>query len=212
MALTTYTELKAAVADWLHRTDLTSQVVDFITLAESEINTELRLRLMETDETLTLLNGGTTVALPARFSEPILLEIVYTGRDNRRLSYLTPQQMAIQTATSGEPTYYTINGDNIEFPFPSDQDYTLRFRMLADFDIASTSTNDLLDKYPGIYLYGSLLQAAPYMVNDARIQTWAAMYSNLVKKVNKAEGRTRTLTTLHSDLPSTGSRSNILRG
>ena len=37
MALTTYTELKAAIADWLNRSDLTSQIPDFITLAEAEM-------------------------------------------------------------------------------------------------------------------------------------------------------------------------------
>ena len=33
MALTTYTELKASVADWLNRTDLTNVIPDFISLA-----------------------------------------------------------------------------------------------------------------------------------------------------------------------------------
>ena len=213
MALTTYTELKASVADYLHRANLTAQVVDFITLAESEINTDMRLRLMEVDEPLTLAAAATTVALPARYSEPIRLDIVIAGQDNRTLHYLTPQQMTIEATTGSacEPDFWTIYGANLQFPAPADQAYTLLFRMMKDFDIASTSTNALLTKYPGVYLYGALLQAAPYMANDKRIPTWARMYSNLVAKANKKEARTRTLTTLRTEL--SGHRStNIYRG
>lgn len=214
MTLSTYTELQASVADFLHRTNLTAQVVDFIALAESEINTDMRLRLMESDETLTLASGATTVALPARYSEPIRLDIVIAGQDNRELKYLTPQQMVIEATTGSacEPDFWTINGANLQFPAPADRAYSLLFRMLKDFDIASTSTNALLTKYPGIYLYGALLQAAPYMVNDQRIPTWATMYSNLVAKANKKEARTRVLTTLRTELPGTGRRTNIYRG
>ena len=44
MALSTYTELKASVADWLNRTDLTSVIPDFIALAEAQIERTLRTR------------------------------------------------------------------------------------------------------------------------------------------------------------------------
>lgn len=214
MSFGTYTDLMAEIADYLHRTDLTAKIPGFITLAESEINTDMRMRLMESDQSLTLASGARTVALPARYSEPIRLDLVITGRTNETLRYLSPQQMLIE-ATAGtacEPQFWTINGANIEFPAPADQAYTLLFRMLADFDIATTSTNALLTKYPGIYLYGALLQAAPYMVNDDRISTWATMYSNLKAKANKKEARTRTLTTLRSELPGTDYRTNIFRG
>jgi hypothetical protein len=213
MAITTYTELKTTVADWLHRANLTAQVVDFIALAESEINTDVRLRKQETDETLTLSSGATTVALPARYSEPIRLDIVIAGQDNRELTYVPPAQLTVQATTGSacEPDYWTINGSNIQVPAPADQAYTLLFKMLADFDIATTGTNALLTKYPGIYLYGALLQAAPYMANDKRIPTWATMYSNLVAKANKKEARTRKLATLRTELSGRG-RTNIYRG
>ena len=42
MALTTYTELKASIADFLNRDDLTTVIPDFITLAESQINRDVR--------------------------------------------------------------------------------------------------------------------------------------------------------------------------
>ena len=215
MAITTYAELKTAVASYLHRTDLTAIIPDFITLAESEINTDMRLRLMESDQSLTLSAAATTVALPARYSEPIRLDVVIAGQDNRTLTYLTPQQMSIQATTGSacEPDYWTINGASIQFPAPADRQYTLLFRMLADFDIATTSTNALLTKYPGIYLYGTLAQAAPYIADDARIGLWKQQYESLKAKANRKEARTRTLTTLRTELPGIGYRiNNIYRG
>lgn len=211
MSIGTYAQLQTSLADWLHRTGLTSQIVDFIALAESEINTDIRMRLMEVDQTLTLAASATTVALPARFSEPIFLELVISGQENVRLKYRTPQDMRTQVG-AGEPTEWTVNGANIEFSYPANQVYTLRFRMLQDFDIATTSTNALLTKYPGIYLYGALLQAAPYMVNDKRIATWERMYEKLMNKANKNEGRVRAKSTMTSDAVGVGSRTNIIRG
>ena len=54
MALTTYTELKASIADWLNRSDLTAAIADFISLAEAQIERTLRTRQMLTRTTLTV--------------------------------------------------------------------------------------------------------------------------------------------------------------
>src|SRR5207237_812083 len=115
MSITTYTELTAAVADWVHRSDLTARIPDFIALAEDEINTEMRLRLMEVDETLTF-SSGRTVALPARFLEPIKMALVYAGADDEDLVYQSPAQMVVNDSVgvACRPIYWTINGDNIE--------------------------------------------------------------------------------------------------
>jgi len=44
MALTTYSELKTSIADWLNRSDLTTQIADFIALTEADFNSKLRVR------------------------------------------------------------------------------------------------------------------------------------------------------------------------
>lgn len=215
MSITNYTELQAAVTSWLHRSDLATQIPDFISLAEDELNTEMRLRLMEVDETISLTAGARTVALPDRFIEPVKLELVYgDGSDNQELVYLTSKQFvrSAATMTAVEPRYWTINAENIEFPEPSDQTYTLIFRMLKRFDLASTNTNALLDSYKGLYLYGALLQAAPYMRDDGRIATWQLMYDRLKAKVMKKEGRSKTLAILMTDTPGIPYHSNIFRG
>ena len=49
MALTTYSELQAAVASWLHRDDLTAQIPDFIRLAEADMQVRAKLSQWETE-------------------------------------------------------------------------------------------------------------------------------------------------------------------
>jgi len=48
----------------------------------------------------------------------------------------------------------------------------------------STTTNWLLEYYPDAYLYGSLVHSAPYLKEDARLQTWAALYQSAVDAIN----------------------------
>lgn len=213
MALSTYTELKASIADWLHNAALTSQIPDFITLAEVEINSELRTRQMQVDESLTLTSGTKTVALPSRYIDPISLDLVITGENNTPLVYVSPQDLSSNATTSSRPVYWTINGDNIEFEYLADQTYSLSFRMLKGYDIAATSTNTLLTKYPGLYLFGSLLQAAPYKRDDESIGIWQNSYEKAMSKAKKVEGRNSRLNSLRTEFSSNGGGStNIIAG
>lgn len=216
MALANYTDLTASLAGWLHRGGLSSQIADFVTLAESELNADVHTRLMEVDEPVTLTISTNTIALPSRFIEPISLEIVISGQENIPLTYQPPQRLSYNVASGAKcrPQYWTINGDSIEFPNLSDATYAMTFRMVKGFDLAATSTNTLMTTYPGLYLYGSLLQAAPFLKDDARIATWQTLYDRLLKKVRRKEGRRNALTTLVTDHPSAGAgrRGNIITG
>jgi hypothetical protein len=53
----------------------------------------------------------------------------------------------------------------------------------------SNTTNWLLTSNPDIYLYGALLQAAPYLQDDARIQTWATLYERALNDSQTADDR-----------------------
>ena len=65
MALNTYSGLQASIANFLARSDLGTEIIDFIALAESEINRELRIRPMETTISFTI--DAETEALPTGF-------------------------------------------------------------------------------------------------------------------------------------------------
>ena len=69
MAITTYTELKSAVANHLARTDLTSVIPDFISLAEARLSRELETRDQEKRATATMTSGDEYIALPTDLRE-----------------------------------------------------------------------------------------------------------------------------------------------
>lgn len=214
MAISTYAELQTAVGSWLHRSDLTSLIADFIALAESEINTELRMRVMETDATLSVTAGARTVALPTRFIDPIKLELIIAGQQNTDLIYQLPQDMLVNVAAgvATRPVYWTINGSNIEFPNVSDATYSLNFRYLKGFDIASESTNALLTKYPGLYLFGALIKSVQYTKDINSLPVWQSEYNKVLAKANTSEARARRINSLSTDLPSAGYSGNIFTG
>lgn len=167
MSISTFDELKTAAASWLHRADLTSQIPDFITLAEAKLNRQLRLRAQETTATGTV---SATVALPTSFIGMRSLTVSAGGK-SYPLTYITPELLASET---GQPTSYTIVGDSIKFQ-NSTTGYTYTLVYYVPFAALSAGVNWLITNAPDVYLYSTLLEAAPYMKGDARIATWNLM-------------------------------------
>ncbi len=207
MTIGTYAQLQTTVAAWAHNTALTTQIPDFIALAEASLNRVLRLRTMESDNTLSLSSGTRAVALPNGFLEPISLRLVISGETYHELTPKRPQQLNVnvESGSARRPTFWAISGSNIEFPNLADQTYSLTFRMLTAFALSdSATTNWLLTNHPDLYLYGAMLQAAPYMVNDQRIPLWQQMYNNALQEVQNNAARSRSIVSLATDVPRSG--------
>lgn len=205
MALSNYSDLLSAVASWLNRSDLTERIPDFITLAESRLNRELRLRVMEEeDTTLTVASGDRTVALPTGFLEPIGLW-VSEASDRRQLTYLSPVQMDVLTS-SGKVFYWTITGGNIAFERPASPALSLVVRYLKSFALTEAApTNWLMTNHPDAYLFSVLVEAAPYLRDDNLLGIWSARLQQSLDEINAKEARSRSLTILDTglaDMPS----------
>lgn len=64
--------------------------------------------------------------------------------------------------------------------------YWCNFKDTLDFtDLVTPTTNRVLEGAYDLYLYGSLLEAQPYMKNDERIQTWSAMFTAAAETLNQ---------------------------
>lgn len=72
MALDTYANLQTAIANFLARDDLTTEIVDFIKLTEADFNRRLRVRAMETVNTSFSIDAETE-ALPTGFCKHAVL-------------------------------------------------------------------------------------------------------------------------------------------
>src|SRR5210317_2316926 len=178
MAFTTYTELKNTIADYLARSDLTTQIPDFVRLAESRLARDLRLRQMLKVATATTTADDSTVSLPADF-----LAMKDLHLDTNPVRVLQFQNTSnffrnARTTDKGVPTMYTLLGSEFQFaPYP-DAVYTLRmvYYHKPDFLSDSNASNLFLANCPDLLLYGALAEAEPYLMNDERIQTWASLY------------------------------------
>ena len=159
MDLTTYTGLKASIADWLNREDLSTQIADFITLAESSMNDDIRHWRMEKRAETTI--DGQFTAIPSDWLETIRFHLNASGTvDLRYAPRATIQHARAATEDAvGTPDLYTHNAGHFEvYPTP-DASYSADLAYYAKIDALSDSNADnwLLTNYPDVYLYGALL-------------------------------------------------------
>jgi hypothetical protein len=192
MSILTYSELQTAVANWLARSDLTDRIPEFITLAEAKFNRELRSIRME-KRSYTSANTATTepefISLPSDFQTMRRIRLSgVTGKP--QLENVSQQQAnALRTEyenISAQPWYFTIQGDEIELIPTPNEDYEIEMVYRANIPaLASNSTNWLLTLAPDAYLYGALLESAPYIKDDGRIQVWALGLSNAIDSLNR---------------------------
>ena len=187
MALTNYTTLKASIANWLNRSDLSDEIADdFIVLTEADFNSKLRVRKMIASADVTI--NAETAALPTGFLQ-VRDFYILSGSTKYPLRYMTPSQMdqVKGTSTTGIPQAYTILGDNFRFMPRPDSTYTGKLNFYKKFDALSCSnaTNFILENHPAIYLYGSLFHAANFLggYNPQQVQTWQQMYATAMERL-----------------------------
>lgn len=210
MSITTYAELKTAIADYSHRSDLESKIPDFIVLAEARLSDMLLLRNMEVETTITCTVNQNYIALPTGFISPVALWLNISGDRGDELRLVLPEQLDYETSAS-MPSEYAIDGDNIRLDCPAASAYTMPFRYIKSFALSdSNTTNQLLTKRPDIYLWASLVEVADYASDDENLQKWMARMNAAVSGYRATENRSRAVL-LNSDV-GLSRRPNILRG
>jgi hypothetical protein len=209
MSISTYSELKTAIAAWAHNTALTNVLADFVTLAESRINRLGLFNEMEQEATLTATPSSRYIALPSGFIEPKGLWLTTYG-DRIPIHFLPVEQMPVYD-DSGQPDYWTIDGSNIAFDRPASIAYTYVLRYTGKFTLSDASpTNWLLTNHPDVYLYAALMESAVYSRNPEQLPIWKGAFDIALQEVNDAEHRKRSMITLSTELPITAT-GNILQ-
>ena len=207
MAINTYATLQTAVANWLDRSDLTDRIPEFIALAEARMNRTLRLAIMmNVDETTlggatALVAGTRDYALPSGYLQ--MVDFHLRTSPITTLSYLTPENMNRMWAGSqgGRPLAYTIFSDNASGtpiksvrlgPSPgSAYDYSIMFYKKIDALSDSNTTEQMLTNNPDVYLYGALLEAEPFLMNDQRVGLWLAAFEKAIADLQEQDNKDR---------------------
>ena len=193
MAITTYSELKTAVADFLNRDDLTTAIPNFVALAEASLNRRMRAPEMVTRATVTV--DAEYENRPADWLETIRYQI--NTNPIGVLEFVTPEEAIIQKtkfSTAGAPLFFSTVGTQFQHVPAPDTAYSaelMYYARVTGLSDANTS-NWLLTANPDIYLYATLVQSAPYLKEDERIGVWAGILDRLMAEYEVAEQRAKT--------------------
>lgn len=198
--ITDFDSLQTAVVEYLAResdTTLVARVPTFIQLFEAKMNRTLFVPQMEKRSTA-LVNLAADepefISLPSDFQTMRTVRLSgVTGKP--RLQFMTPTQLEDYRHSidnvAGQPIYFSIFGDEMELAPTPNEAYTLEMIYRANIGPLSdaNTSNWLLLKAPDLYLYGALMESAPYIKEDERIATWGAGYSMALDDLNRLGAR-----------------------
>ena len=188
MAIQDYASLVSAVADWLKRADLTPVIPTFIQLAEQRVSRDIKHYRMITDASGTLTGGR--FGLPNDFSSMARLSMSVGGYDIALEP--VPNQRALNDRLGGVPFGYYIEGDEVCILGGSGSgDVAFKYYAKVTPLNASNPTNWLMQTAPDVYLYACLLEASPYLEDDARIQIWLAGYDKAINSLQAESDNAR---------------------
>ena len=192
----TYDSLVYTVTQYLERNDTATvnQIPTFITMCEFEIAQEIKTLGQLQVVTATMNVGNNVIAKPARWRKTVSFNI--TNGTSRQPVYLRKYEYlkayAPDNTATGTPVYYAdYNYDNwLVAPTP-DQNYSFEVLFYERLQpLSSTNqTNWLTQNAPNAMLFGTLLQAMPFLKNDQR--TIFQQKYDLALQALKAEDTTR---------------------
>lgn len=192
MAITTYAELQTAIATWLNRTDLTTLIPDFVTLAEADIGRWLRVWWNE--KRAYAVPTGSYVALPTDY---IGIRNIQWNYSTYRvpLEQVSPEALdRLETFTQEDiPAFYAVHDGQIELrPSPSaandvqlEISYYGKPAALSD----SNTSNETLVNAPDLLLYGALMIGAKITLDEMRIPLFQSEYERVKAEVMKSSGK-----------------------
>jgi hypothetical protein len=184
MALQTYSDLLDAIPKWVNKRTLDGRAGDFIALAEADLEAKLRTREMQT--TVEAPVTCPSVNLPPDWLDATRL---WFGGATRALDYATQDTMIElrnRYPNGGTPTHYSLNDNVIELaPEPTSEMslWMTYYARVPRLDV-DHPTNWLTVRDIGVYLFGALLQASAYLLDDARMATWEKQYNSRVAQLN----------------------------
>jgi len=172
MSFTTYAELQTTIAEYLARSDLTTQIPDFIRLAEVRLRRDLRIRQMLTSTSLTCTSGTATVNIPSDFLE--VKDFVVAGNPVFPLNYESPSLFSRNSRSmdAGKPLDYTVLASTFKLAPIPDFAYTLSLVYSAAPPFLSTSNTS-----------NTFLTVCP----DSRINTWGTMFDRAMGSLTRSD-------------------------
>ena len=181
----TYAELKTAIANYLNRSDLTSDIDTFIDNVEAELNRRLRTKDMIKRATATA--DSQYLSVPTDWIEAINVEI--TSNDFSPLFQQSIESLDVyrksNNNSTGQPIYFAMVDDSIELAPTPDAEYTLQLTYYAKISALSDSntSNFVSVSHPDVYLYGALKHASIFLMEDERIPMFTQQFEKALEEM-----------------------------
>lgn len=189
MAITDYSSLKSTIASYLARSDLDSIIPTLVQLGELRLQRDLRIRQMLVVAQATITGGDAKVGLPTDFLSMRSMHLATNPVQN--LTYLSPNTFYRDTPvmSSGRPKFYTVLAAEFQFSPIPDGDYTAEMLYYAKpVALSDANASNVWIAYaPDALLYAALGEAEPYLMNDARLSTWATLYDRAVDRISSSD-------------------------
>ena len=197
MSITTYTELKAAIADWLNRDDLSDErIADFIQMAENRIFHVLRIPPMEKYANITTDLDG-KVAIPGDFLEA--KDVIF---NNKALDRISTTEFYSRAAAQGVPTSFTRETTYLRlWPLPGAVSGMKLIYFAQPTRLSNANaTNSVFAMTPELYLYAALVAAGTFIGAPVeKLQLWSESFNDTMtrlmdnKRQEEVSGATNTV-------------------
>lgn len=203
MALTSFSDLKDAIADWMVKasdTTFTGRAEDFVTLCEADISAELRVPELERRGQAQMQTSREFV--PPDFMQARTVSLMHLSGRRTELIFKSPDQMVQfnenNYSVATVPRYYTIMGRELWFlpePSPRSDGTPQEFELLYYAKIQpltnSAPTNEVLETYPHVYLYGCLRHAATFILDNKAANDYAQKFRTAIETANREGAKSR---------------------
>ena len=168
------------------------QIPRLINLAERRIARELKIQGFINVVTGTLQTGVSVYAKPDRWRDTVSINIGTGAQNNTRKMLFTRAYEYLlrywpdRTATS-QPLFYADYDYThwLYAPTPdADYPFEILYYELPPLLDDAVQTNWLTEYAPQLLLYGTLLEATPFLKNDERMPVWQSMYDRAAAMLN----------------------------
>jgi len=193
----TYTSLVNDIETYLERTDdqTLDKIPQFIMLAEQIIAAEIKFLGNLTVVTSSMVASDNVIAKPARWRKTVSMNVTVANKRQPVLlrTYEYIREYWPNPTSTDAPLFFCdydythwLVGPTPTLAYPYEVLYYERVQPLD----TSNQSNWFTQYAPQALLYGTLLQAMPFLKNDERMPMWQSNYDRIIE-VLKTENVTR---------------------
>jgi hypothetical protein len=212
--ISTYAELKDAIAKWMHRSDIDDRITDFIALAETRLNQDISdIALLRSEAQLVTTAGHRTYDAP---SGMISIEYAHRKEPASTPMQIVPARVLAQKYAheqySSIPSFMAFDGVYLVLHPTPNGAYTIDYFYRNTINALSDAnpSNIVLERFPDLYLWGACHEAALFARDAEFAQAAELKYQTALARARSADHVGGA--TLRTDLGLRGGAFNFYSG